>query len=130
MTKEEVLSAIDFVVKQTAGRVPVIAGTGSNSTAKTIEMSMEASDLGVDGLLIVTPYYNKCTDSGLIRHYHAIADAVSTPIIVYNVPARTCVNITPNVMKEIIQHDNIVARQGGKRQHITDRRNRAAVSRA
>lgn len=109
MTKEEVFSAIDFVVKQTAGRVPVIAGTGSNSTSKAIEMSMEAADLGVDGLLVVTPYYNKCTDAGLIRHFHSIADTVSTPIIVYNVPARTCVNITPGVMKEIMQHDNIVA---------------------
>ncbi len=109
MTRDEALSAIDFVVKQTSGRVPVIAGTGSNNTAAAIEMSMEAADLGVDGLLVVTPYYNKCTDTGLIRHYHAIADAVSTPIVVYNVPVRTCLNITPGVMKEICVHENIVA---------------------
>jgi len=109
MTKEEDLSAIEFVVKQTAGRVPVIAGTGSNNTVTAIETSMEAADLGVDGLLVVTPYYNKCTDTGLVRHYHAIADAVSTPIVVYNIPGRTGVNIKPTVMKEITSHDNIVA---------------------
>ena len=109
MTVEEDLAAIEFVVKQSAGRVPVIAGTGSNCTAHAIEMSMMASDLGVDGLLVVTPYYNKCTNTGLIRHYNAIADAVSTPIIAYNVPGRTGVNISPEVMKEIAQHENVVA---------------------
>jgi 4-hydroxy-tetrahydrodipicolinate synthase len=109
MTKEEDLSAIEFVVKQAAGRVPVIAGTGSNNTVTAIETSLEAADLGVDGLLVVTPYYNKCTDTGLIRHYHAIADAVSTSIVVYNIPGRTGVNIKPSVMKEITSHDNIVA---------------------
>lgn len=109
MTKEEDLSAIEFVVKQVAGRVPVIAGTGSNNTVTAIETSMEAADLGVDGLLMVTPYYNKCTDVGLIKHYHAIADAVSTPIVVYNIPGRTGVNIKPSVMKEITGHENIVA---------------------
>ncbi len=109
MTKDEDLSAIEFVVKQTAGRVPVIAGTGSNNTVAAIETSLEAADLGADGLLMVTPYYNKCTDTGLIRHYHAIADAVSTPIVVYHVPGRTGVNIKPWVMKEITSHENIVA---------------------
>lgn len=109
MTKEEDLSAIEFVVKQAAGRVPVIAGTGSNCTAAAIETSLEACDLGVDGLLVVTPYYNKCTDTGLIRHYHAIADAASAPIVAYNVPGRTGVNIKPHVMKEIGAHDNVAA---------------------
>ncbi len=109
MTKEEDLSAIEFVVKQTAGRVPVIAGTGSNNTLTAIETSMEAADLGVDGLLLVTPYYNKCTDAGLIKHYHAIADAVNLPMVAYNIPGRTGVNIKPCVMKEIASHDNIVA---------------------
>ncbi len=108
MSKEEDLSAIEFVVNQAAGRVPVIAGTGSNNTVTAIETSMEAADLGVDGLLVVTPYYNKCTDAGLIKHYHAIADAVSTPILVYNIPSRTGVNIKPSVMKEIAEHENIV----------------------
>ncbi|MGE5493765.1 MAG: 4-hydroxy-tetrahydrodipicolinate synthase [Burkholderiales bacterium] len=108
MTREEKKAAIEFVVKHAAGRVPVIAGTGSNNTAASIEASMEASDLGVDGLLVVTPYYNKCSDAGLIKHFHSIADASSVPIIVYNVPARTGMNITPAVMKEISQHDRIV----------------------
>lgn len=108
MTKEEKLSAIEFVVKQAAGRVPVIAGTGTNNTAATIESSMEACDLGVNGLLLVTPYYNKCSDTGLIKHFTSIADASSVPIIVYNVPSRTGINICPAVMKEISRHDNIV----------------------
>ncbi|MGI5849004.1 MAG: 4-hydroxy-tetrahydrodipicolinate synthase [Christensenellales bacterium] len=109
MTKEEDLSAIEFVVKLASGRVPVIAGTGSNNTVTAIEISMEASDLGADALLVVTPYYNKCTDTGLIRHYLMIADAVEIPIITYNVPGRTGVNISPSVMKEISGHENIVA---------------------
>lgn len=109
MTKDEVRAAVDFVVKQTAGRVPVIAGTGSNNTATAIELSKQAADLGADGLLVVTPYYNKCTDNGLIKHFHAVADSVNVPIVVYNVPVRTCVNIAPHVLKEIGEHDNIVA---------------------
>ena len=109
MTEAEDLSAIEFVVKYSGGRVPVIAGAGSNSTKTAVEMSKKASDLGVDGLLIVTPYYNKCTDIGLIRHYHAVADAAGAPLVVYNVPSRTGVNIKPEVMKEICAHDNICA---------------------
>ncbi len=108
MTREEKRAAIEFVVKHAAGRVPVIAGTGSNNTAASIEASMEASDMGVDGLLVVTPYYNKCSDAGLVKHFHSIADASGVPVIVYNVPVRTGMNITPAVMKEISQHDRIV----------------------
>lgn len=108
MTRAEKKAAIEFVVKKAAGRVPVIAGTGTNNTAASIEQSMEACDLGADGLLLVTPYYNKCSDTGLIRHFHSIADASGVPVIVYNVPSRTGLNITPGVMKEIGQHDNIV----------------------
>jgi len=108
MTHGEKKAAIEFVVKQAAGRVPVIAGTGTNNTAASVEASMEACDLGADALLVVTPYYNRCSDAGLIKHFLAIADASSVPVIVYNVPARTGVNITPQVMKEISQHDNIV----------------------
>jgi 4-hydroxy-tetrahydrodipicolinate synthase len=108
MTRAEKKEAIEFAVKHSAGRVPVIAGTGTNNSAATIEQSMEACDLGVDGLLLVTPYYNKCSDTGLIRHFHSIADASSVPMIIYNVPSRTGLNITPAVMKEISQHDNIV----------------------
>lgn len=108
MTGKERRSAIEFVVKQAAGRVPVIAGTGTNNTASTIEASMEACDLGANALLVVTPYYNKCSDTGLVRHFLSIADSSSVPIIIYNVPSRTGVNVCPAVMKEISQHDNIV----------------------
>lgn len=108
MTHSEKKSAIEFVVKHTAGRVPVIAGTGTNNTAASVEASMEACDLGADALLAVTPYYNKCSDAGMIKHFLAIADASNVPVIVYNVPGRTGVNLTPQVMKEISQHENIV----------------------
>ena len=109
MTPEEDLAAIEFVIKHTNGRVPVIAGAGSNDTRSAVEASKKVSDLGADGVLIVTPYYNKCTDTGLIRHFHAIADASGAPVIAYNVPSRTGVNIKPEVMKEIGAHDNVVA---------------------
>ena len=109
MSKQEDQDAIAFVVKHSDGRVPVIAGAGSNDTASAVLASKKASDLGADGILIVTPYYNKCTDEGLIRHYHAIADASGAPIIAYNVPSRTGVNIKPEVMKEIAVHDNVAA---------------------
>ncbi len=89
-------------------RIPVIAGTGANDTQTAVRRSNEAEKKGVDGLLIVTPFYNKCTQEGLIRHYHYIADRVSAPIIVYNVPSRTGVNILPETYKEIVSHRNIV----------------------
>jgi len=108
MSHEEKCSAIDFVVKQSAGRVPVIAGTGTNNTATSVDASMEAADLGVDAVLVVTPYYNKCTDAGLIQHFYAIADAAGIPVIAYNVPSRTGMNISPAVMKELAEHENIV----------------------
>lgn len=109
MSHEEKNSAFEFVVKQAAGRVPVIAGTGTNNTAASVQASIEAADLGVDALLAVSPYYNKCTDEGLIRHFYAIADAAGLPVIVYNIASRTGINISPAVMKELAQHDNIVA---------------------
>lgn len=108
MTHDEKNSAIEFVVKQTAGRVPVIAGTGTNNTASSVQASIEAADLGADALLAVSPYYNKCTDEGLVRHFYAIADAAGLPLIVYNIPGRTGINISPAVMKELAQHDSIV----------------------
>ncbi|MBR0025555.1 MAG: 4-hydroxy-tetrahydrodipicolinate synthase [Clostridia bacterium] len=108
MTPEEKRAVIAFAVERAAGRVPVIAGTGGNNTKKVIEESLAAEALGVDGLLIVTPYYNKASQSGLIAHYNAIADAVHTPIIVYNVPGRTGLNLLPATMKEIFKHENIV----------------------
>ena len=95
LSHKEHLEAIGYCVKHVAGRVPVIAGTGSNSTKEAIYLSVESEKLGADALLLVTPYYNKATQKGLIRHYTAIAEAVSLPIIMYNVPSRTGVNILP-----------------------------------
>ncbi|MBR3163053.1 MAG: 4-hydroxy-tetrahydrodipicolinate synthase [Clostridia bacterium] len=109
MTKEEKISAIKCAVETSNGRVPIIAGTGSNNTAQAIEMSKVAEGLGVDGLLLVTPYYNKTTQKGLIAHYTAIAKEVSLPIILYSVPSRTGVNIAPETCLELSKIDNIVA---------------------
>lgn len=107
MTTAERQEAIGFCVERAAGRVPVIAGTGANDTRAARENSLAAERLGVDGLLIVTPYYNKATQQGLLRHYKTIADSVSTPIILYNVPSRTGVNILPETYAELAHHPNI-----------------------
>lgn len=95
LTHEEHDACIRFAIEHTAGRVPVIAGTGSNSTAEAIRLSVHAEEAGADALLLVTPYYNKATQNGLIAHYTEIAGKVSIPIIMYNVPSRTGVNIEP-----------------------------------
>lgn len=107
MTPAERQEAIAFCVEQTAGRVPVIAGTGANDTRAARENSLAAERLGVDGLLVVTPYYNKATQQGLLRHFKTIADAVSIPMILYNVPSRTGVNILPETYAELAHHPNI-----------------------
>ncbi len=109
MTDEEHHASIKFAVERTAGRVPVIAGTGSNDTQYAVELSKIAEELGADGLLVVTPYYNKTSQRGLIAHFTAIADSVNIPIILYNVPSRTGVNITPATCKKLSEHKNIVA---------------------
>ncbi len=109
MPDEEHLSVVDCVVKAAKGRIPIIAGTGSNDTKHGIELSKKAEALGVDGLLMVTPYYNKATQKGLIRHYTMMAEAVNVPIILYNVPSRTGVNITPETAYELSKIENIVA---------------------
>lgn len=109
MTEEEKEATISCAVKVSNGRVPIIAGTGGNNTSKVIENSKKAEALGVDGLLIVTPYYNKCTQEGLIEHYKTIAKNVSLPIILYSVPSRTGVNILPETCLALSQIDNIVA---------------------
>lgn len=109
MTKEEKEQSIQFVVETVKKRVPVIAGTGGNCTRSAIEMSQYAESVGVDGLLVVTPYYNKTTQAGLIAHYSAIAKATSLPMILYNVPSRTGVNILPSTLLELAKIENIVA---------------------
>lgn len=109
MTEEEKIATIQCAVKTSHGRVPIIAGTGGNNTKQVIHYSKKIETLGVDGLLIVTPYYNKCTQSGLIEHYKEIAKNVSLPIILYNVPSRTGVNIEPKTCLELSKIENIVA---------------------
>lgn len=109
LTTEEHTKAIECAVKTANGRVPVIAGTGSNDTATGIALSKEAEQLGVDALLVVTPYYNKASQTGLVRHYTKIADSVSIPVIIYDVPSRTGVHLQPETVAEMAKHENIVA---------------------
>ena len=109
MTTEEKKLTIECAVKTSNGRVPIIAGTGGNNTKQVIENSKLAESLGVDGLLIVTPYYNKCTQAGLIEHYKIIANSVTLPIILYSVQSRTGVNIEPKTCLELSKIENIVA---------------------
>ena len=109
LTHEEHLEAIRFTIEHVAGRVPVIAGTGSNCTETAIYLSTEAEKYGADALLIVTPYYNKATQKGLIAHYTAIAESVNLPIIMYNVPSRTGCNILPETAAHLVKNvKNIV----------------------
>ena len=109
MTDEEHTACIRYAVKKTAGRVPVIAGTGSNDTRYAIWLSRQAQADGADALLLVTPYYNKTSQAGLIAHYTAIADAVELPCILYNVPSRTGCNLTPASLAQLAKHPNINA---------------------
>ncbi|MFV3011958.1 4-hydroxy-tetrahydrodipicolinate synthase [Clostridium botulinum] len=109
MTETEKKETIKFVVDKVNKRIPVIAGTGSNNTAASIAMSEWAESIGVDGLLVITPYYNKTTQKGLVKHFKAISDTVNTPIIIYNVPGRTGLNIAPSTLKELCKDKNIVA---------------------
>lgn len=109
MSDEEHKEAIRYTVEKVNKRIPVIAGTGSNETSYAIQLSKYAEEVGADGLLLVTPYYNKATQKGLIAHYTAIADAVNIPIILYNVPSRTGVTIQIPTFVELAKHPNIVA---------------------
>ena len=109
LSHEEHLECIRYTVKKVAGRIPVIAGTGSNSTETAIYLSQEAEKYGADALLLVTPYYNKATQNGLIAHFTTIANSVSVPIILYNVPGRTGCNITPKTVATLVKNvKNIV----------------------
>ena len=107
LNDEEHVNTVKFTLEIADGRVPVLAGAGSNDTAHAVYMAQELEELGVNGLLIVTPYYNKCTEKGLIKHYETIAESVNIPLILYSVPGRTGVNITPAVVKELAPHPNI-----------------------
>lgn len=109
MTEDEKLAVIKYAVEKTAGRIPVIAGTGGNATRVVIDFSKKAEALGVDGLLVVTPFYNKATQNGLYAHYKEVAKAVSLPIIMYNVPSRTGCNISPETAVRLARDcENIV----------------------
>lgn len=107
LNDKEHIETVQYTVEKVGGRVPVIAGAGSNDTAHAIFMSQELEALGADGLLQVTPYYNKCTQKGLIEHYTKIADAVNIPIILYSVAGRTGVNISPSTVFELAKHPKI-----------------------
>jgi 4-hydroxy-tetrahydrodipicolinate synthase len=107
MTHEEHLAVVDITVRTAAGRVPVIAGAGGNNTAKLIPLIAELDQLGVDGILSVAPYYNKPTQEGLYRHYRTLAESTDLPIVVYNVPGRTGVNILPSTLMRLAEIPNV-----------------------
>lgn len=109
MSEIERKETIKFTVDVINKRIPVIAGTGNNNTASTVNMSKWAEGIGVDGLLVITPYYNKTTQKGLIEHFSAVANAVTTPIIIYNVPSRTGMNILPKTIEKLTKFSNIAA---------------------
>jgi 4-hydroxy-tetrahydrodipicolinate synthase len=109
LSDEEHVECIRFAVEHTAGRVPVIAGTGSNDTAYSVKLSKDAEKAGADALLLVTPYYNKTTQNGLVGHFGAVADAVGIPIILYNIPGRTGMGIEVPTVARLAERDNIVA---------------------
>lgn len=109
LSQEERKAVIRFAVKQAAGRVPVVAGVGTNNTEHVLDFAKSACDDGADGLLVVTPYYNKATQNGLIAHFSKIADVAEKPVIMYNVPSRTGCNLLPATVEKLAQHENIVA---------------------
>ncbi|WP_139904340.1 4-hydroxy-tetrahydrodipicolinate synthase [Clostridium thermarum] len=109
MTEAEKKEAIKFTVEVVNKRVPVIAGTGTNNTSVSVKMSVWAESMGVDGLLVITPYYNRTTQKGLVAHFGEIATSVKIPLILYNVPSRTGMNLLPQTIEELTKYDNIVA---------------------
>ncbi len=122
MPDKEHLSVIEYAMKKVAGRIPVIAGTGSNDTAHCVELSRGAQDLGVDGLLITTPYYNKSTQKGLIMHFDKVLEKTNLPIILYNVPGRTGMQFKIETIKELATDDRIVGvkEASGSLEYMTD----------
>ena len=108
MTQAEKDAVLTFAVQKLKGKIPLIVGAGSNSTAQAVENCKHAEELGADGLLVVTPYYNKCTQTGLVKHYETVANATKLPIIVYNVPSRTGVNVLPTTFLQLSEIDNVV----------------------
>lgn len=109
LTDDEHRRVISYAVERSAGRVPIIAGTGSNETDYALELTKTSCEVGADAVLVVTPYYNKATQNGLIQMYNKIADASTKPVILYNVPSRTGVNIEPKTYEALAEHENIVA---------------------
>lgn len=109
LTRNEKIAVVSFVVNHVKGKLPIVVGAGANSTATTIENAKLYTDLGADGLLMVTPYYNKCTQTGLVEHFTKVAEKTSLPIILYNVPGRTGVNMLPETFQVLQDVDNIVA---------------------
>jgi 4-hydroxy-tetrahydrodipicolinate synthase len=108
LSHEEHRRVVELCVRAAAGRVPVVAGAGSNSTAEAIELTRHAKEAGCDAALVVTPYYNKPTQEGLFLHFSAIADAVELPVVIYNIPGRSVIDMTPETMGRLARHRNIV----------------------
>lgn len=108
LTEEEEDEIVKIAIEQAAGRVPIVVGSGSNNTAKAIKTSLKYEKMGADALLVISPYYNKANKQGMIQHFLAVADAVNTPIILYNVPARTGISISYEVLEAVCKHKNIV----------------------
>lgn len=109
LSYEEHNKVIDITIKHTKGRIPVIAGTGSNSTEETIMLTRHAKEAGADACLLIAPYYNRPTQSGLIAHFMKVADSVGIPLVIYNIPGRTGVNIEPETIAKLSEHKNIIA---------------------
>ncbi len=122
LSHEEHRRVVELTVEITAGRIPVMAGTGSNSTEEAIVLTRDAKNAGADAALLITPYYNKPTQEGLFQHYRAIAKAVDIPIVLYNIPGRTAVNMLPETVARLMEFDNIVGiKEGtGSLQYISD----------
>ena len=120
LTRAEHLRVVEITVEESRGKVPVLGGAGGYNTAEVIELAQELAQIGVDGILSVTPYYNKPTQEGLYQHYRAIASSVSLPIIVYSVQGRTGVNVEPATLARLARDRKHRRRQRGLRQHLAD----------